>query len=244
MRSRGGSVTLLCLAVASLATPVARGQRYDDFATKRPLGAGEVLILGFQGGREAWNNGKTAVGRVAARLREMRLPGVHVETVANRNRRLAARLVVEALDRDRDGRLSPEERAEARVILYGHSFGGAAVVKLARELHGLGVPVLLTVQVDSVGRDDARIPPNVARAANLYQRNGRFIRGEPEIVAEDPARTAVVGNFRFDYDERRVDISKVPWTKKIFRRAHAKMELDPEVWAQVERLIVSAVPGR
>jgi hypothetical protein len=80
------------------------------------------------------------------------------------------------------------------LILYGQSFGGAAVVKLARELEVMGVPVLLTVQVDSVGRGDGIIPANVARAANLFQRNGLFIRGEPKIRAQDPSRTTIIGN--------------------------------------------------
>ena len=246
MRMRGKTVPLLLLAAALplAARAVPRGQRYEHFSTKVPIGDGEVLIVGFQGGREAWNAERTAVGRLAARLREMKLPGVHVETVENQKRHLAARLVLEALDRDRDRRLAPDEVSRARVILYGHSFGGAAVVKLARELHRLGVPVSLTVQIDSVGRDDARIPPNVARAANLFQRNGRIIHGEPEIVAEDPGRTAIVGNFEYDYDERQIDISRVPWAKKVFRAAHAKMELDREVWARAEALIVSAVAER
>ena len=243
MGLRGKSLTLLLVVSVPLAahTLPPGSQRFEDFAVRTPLEEDDVLILGFQGGREAWD-AKTAVGRLAARLRGLKLPGVHVETVENRKRHLAVRLVREALDRDRDGRLAPEELARPRVVLYGHSFGGAAVVKLARELDRLGVPVLLTVQIDSVGRGDARIPANVARAANLFQSSGQIIRGEPEIVAEDPERTEIVGNFGYDYDERQIDISKVPLMKKIFRAAHAKMELDEEVWSRVEQLILSAVP--
>jgi pimeloyl-ACP methyl ester carboxylesterase len=242
LRSKVLTVLLLVVVVPLAANTLPTAQRFEDFTVRTPLEEGEVLILGFQGGREDWN-AKTAVGRLAARLRGLKLPGVHVETVENRKRHLAVRLVREALDRDRDGRLAHEELARPRVILYGHSFGGAAVVKLARELDRLGVPVLLTVQIDSVGRGDARVPPNVARAANLFQSSGQIIRGEPEIVAEDPERTEIVGNFGYDYDERQIDISKVPLMKKIFRAAHAKMELDEEVWSRVEQLILSAVPA-
>jgi hypothetical protein len=172
----------------------------------------------------------------------MGLPGVHVETVENMKRDLALRLVRAAFDRDRDGALGEAERRSARLVVYGQSFGGAAVVKFARQLDAIGVPVLLTVQVDSVGRDDAVIPPNVARAANLFQRNGWVIRGEPEIRAADPARTEVVGNFEYDYRGKRIDISKVSWFKKIFRVAHTKMEYDPDVWARVEELLLGALP--
>jgi hypothetical protein len=221
----------------------AGGQRYEDFTTRTPLAEGDVLVLGFQGGREPWDNAKTAVRRLALGLRARNLPGVHVETVENRKRRLAVRLVREAFDRDRDGRLDERERASARVVVYGHSFGGAAVLKFARELDGLGVPILLTVQIDSVGREDRVVPTNVERAANFFQRNGVVIRGEPEIVAEDPRETTIVGNFEFDYKDKRIDISKVSWIKKIFRVAHAKMEHDPEVWARVEEVLLSALPA-
>ena len=124
------------------------------------------------------------------------------------------------------------------MILYGQSFGGAAVVKLARELHREGVPVLLTVQVDSVGRDDARIPPNVACAANFFQRDGLLIQGEPEIRAERPSETRIIGNFRHQYSDNRISLSAVPWHKKIFRVAHTKMDRDPALWSKVEELIL------
>jgi hypothetical protein len=105
----------------------------------------------------------------------------------------------------------------------------------------MDVPVLLTVQVDSVGRNDGLIPANVARAANLFQRNGRLIRGEPEICAEDPARTMIIGNFEFDYRDRKIDLSEVSWLKKLFRTAHTRMDFDPAVWAKVEELIAGEI---
>ena len=46
---------------------------------------------------------------------------------------------------------------------------------LARALEKDGIPVLLTVQVDSVaklGKNDTTIPANVAQAANFYQPHG------------------------------------------------------------------------
>ena len=218
-----------------------RGQKYSDFTTPIPLAEGETLILGFVGGRDRWNNPERAVRRLALKLRSMGLPRVYAETVENTKRDLAVRLVRDAFDRDRDGRLDAQERASARLIVYGQSFGGAAVVKFSRQLDELGLPVLLTVQVDSVGLGDRVIPPNVARAANLFQRNGWVIRGEKEIRAEDPSRTVIVGNFEYDYRDKKIDISKVSWFKKVFRFAHTKMEHDPEVWTRVEDLILEAL---
>ncbi len=76
------------------------------------------------------------------------------------------------------------------------------MVKLARQLKQMGVPVLLTVQVDSLGKDDQVIPSNVARAANFYQQNALLIRGRPNIRAEDPQRTTILGNFKYDYEHK------------------------------------------
>jgi hypothetical protein len=218
-----------------------RGQRYSHFRTPTPLPQGQILILGFMGGREPWNNDDRSVRKLALKLRSMNDPEICVETVENKKRSLAIELITKAFDRSRDGKLDQRERASIRLILYGQSFGGAAVVKLAWQLKKMDVPVLLTVQVDSIGRGDRMIPSNVARAANLFQRNGWFIRGEPEIRAEDPARTIIIDNLKFDYSNKQIDISRVPFMKKAFRVAHTRMEYDPDVWAKVEELILDSI---
>ncbi|MCI0625374.1 MAG: hypothetical protein L0387_27635 [Acidobacteria bacterium] len=215
------------------------GQRYRDFTTQTPLGESDFLVLGFMGGRDAWNK-NNALRNLALKLRSQQHARLQVETVENKKRARAVELVRNAFDRDRDGKLDSRERSSARLILYGQSFGGAAVVKLARQLKVMEIPVLLTVQIDSIGKDDAVIPSNVLRAANLFQPNGLLIRGEPKIVPEDPLKTTIIGNFEFDYRQKKVDISAVPWHKKIFRVAHNKIEHDPDVWAKVEELVLEA----
>ena len=216
-------------------------QQYRHFTTPTPLRQNQILILGIMGGRERWNNDHREVRKLALKLRSMNDPEILVETLENQKRNLAIQLIVNSFDRNRDGTLDQHERASARLILYGQSFGGAAVAKLARQLEKMSVPVALTVQIDSVGRGDGRIPSNVAKAANLYQRNGWLIRGEPEIKAEDPAKTTVLGNFRFDYSNKQIDLTGVSFVKKAFRVAHTKMEYDPEVWAKVEELILASI---
>jgi len=233
----------LCLLFLT-GSALVHAQRYQDFTTQTPLKEGDVLVVGFMGGRESWNNEKRGVRKLALKLRAMNLPGVHVETVENKRRRVAMQLIRNAFDRDRDGQLDEWERASSRLLVYGQSFGGAAVVKLARQLKEVGVPVLLTVQVDSVGRGDKVIPSNVARAANLFQRDGLIIKGEREIRPEDPGKTRIIGNFKFDYDGKKVDLSEVSWLKRVFQAAHTKMDHDPEVWALVERLILDVVSAR
>jgi hypothetical protein len=217
------------------------GQKYRDFKTPTPLPDGHALILGFQGGRDSWNDPRPGVARLAAKLRSLNLEAAHIEVVENTKRELALKFIRNAFDRDRNRKLSSDEKANSRIVIYGMSFGGAAVVKLAREMENASIPILLTVQVDSVGRGDSLIPENVRRAANLFQRTGKIIHGEPEVKAEDPVKTEIIGNFEFDYKNSNIDISKVPWYKKIFRGAHTKMDRDPEVWRKVEELILGVL---
>ncbi len=233
---------VIALLLSASACIFAHGQRYRDFSTGTPLETDHYLVVGFMGGREPWDNEKRWVRKLALKLRSMRMPGVHVETVENKKRALALELIRKALDRNGDGALDRRERGSAHLIVYGHSFGGAAVVKLARQLQQMDLPVLLTVQIDSVGRDDALIPANVRRAANLYQSQGWFIRGQAPIQAEDPSKTEILGNFEYDYRGKSIDLSEVSWFKRLFRVAHTKMGHDPEVWAKVEELILQALP--
>ena len=233
--------TLVCCVLFSIGSLIAHAQRYQDFTTKTPLKENHLLLIGFMGGREPWNNPQRGVRKLALRLRTLNLPGVHVETIENKRRRLAIDLIRKAFDRNQDGQLDQQERASVRLILYGQSFGGAAVVKLTRQLKQMDVPVLLTVQVDSVRRGDKVIPSNVCRAANLFQRNGWIIRGEREICPEDSSKTRIIGNFEFDYRNKQIDLSGVSWLKKLFRAAHTKMDHDPEVWALVEKIILGVL---
>lgn len=239
--------TILLLASACVlecGCAVLRPQSYQSFATKTPVPANSYLVIGFMAGVQAWDAENHTVRTEALRLRSLGLPNVNVETVQNQQWNLALQLIHNALDRNQDGKLDDQERASARLILYGHSLGGAAVVKVARKLQEQGVPVLLTIQIDSFGSNDRVIPSNVARAANFYQREGPIVRGLPEIVAEDPKRTTVLGNFKYDYTDTRVDESEIPWIKRVAEGGHGKMEYDPDVWARVEALIVQEIqPG-
>jgi hypothetical protein len=219
------------------------GQQIQDFTVPTPLPPNDVLVIGFMGGRDAWNDERVGVGRMAKRLREMNLKGLHLATVENINRNVARELVRKAFDRNQNGSVDANERSEVRLIVYGQSFGGAATVKFARELRAVGIPVMLTVQVDSVGRDDAVIPSNVAAAANLFQRDGFFVHGPAAIRAEDPATTKIIGNFQFSYRAQSIDVSNVPWYKKFMRKPHTEMDNDPKVWERVEELILEALKG-
>lgn len=244
LRSRLLLAGTLLLALFLSGCALVRGQRYESFTTQTPLEPNQTLVIGFLGGRQAWDNEIEGVRKLALELRAREIQGFHIETAENRKRALALRLVKASLDRDRDGKLSDVERESARIVIYGQSFGGAAVAKFARELERENIPVLLTVQIDSVGKDDHIIPPNVKAAANLYQREG-LIRGEDEIRAADPAKTRILGNVRYTYKGREVPLPpKLAWFKRALRSPHVKMNHDPQVWAEVEQLILAAAEGR
>ncbi len=182
--------------------------------------------------------------QVAAHLRLDYPSGVYAEVLENHRREEAHAEIVRLVDTDHDGTLSAAEKKNARIILYGHSWGASEAVTLARQLEREGIPVLLTIQVDSVskrGENDKVIPANVAEAANFYQLNG-FLHGQPQIRAADPARTHIIGNFRFDYKANPIDCKQYPWYDRLFMKAHTEIECDPRVWTQVESLIQSRLP--
>lgn len=236
VKLRSGALVALSIALPS--SSCTRIQ-YQDLTVVRPVPASSCVVVGFLGGRGRWDDETREVRRLALRLRDS-APRVHVETFDNRSRSVAERFVVEALDRDRNGSLDEREATASRVVVYGLSFGGAAVVKFARQLDELRIPVALTVQVDSVGIGDGRIPANVEHALNLYQDNGWLIAGEHPIQAENPDLTRVLRNIRFDYNRppgSEISLNGLPWWSLVFRIAHARMSRDPRVWSRVETAI-------
>jgi hypothetical protein len=220
----------------------------------RPIDASDVgaqvlaptIVIGFVGGFVKHDDSVHSVVQVAEHLRRDYPSGVYIEVIENHHADKALAGIVRLVDTDHDGKLSTEEKRNARIVLYGHSWGASQAITLARELEKQGIPVLLTVQVDSVakpGENDKVIPVNVAEAANFYQLNG-FLHGEREIRAADPARTHIIGNFRFDYAGNPLDCKQYPWYNRVFMRAHTEIECDPKVWNQVESLIQSKLPSQ
>ena len=201
-----------------------------------------IIVIGFVGGYVKHDDLKHSAVELAARLRSEYPSDVHVEVFENHRRNSAQQEILRLLDTDHDGTLSPQEKHKARVIIYGHSWGASETVTLARRLEKQQIPVLLTIQVDSIskiGENDGAIPPNVARAANFYQPHG-LIHGRSEIRATDPTRTEIIGNYRFDYKANPVRCGgRYRWFDRVFMKTHLEVECDPNVWSQVESLIRS-----
>jgi hypothetical protein len=211
----------------------------NEGSTKPP-----TIVIGFLGGFVAHDNPVHGEVQLAARLRKEYPSGVDVETFENHHGQIAQREILKLLDTNHDGTLTVGEKQNARIIIYGHSWGASESIYLARTLEKNGIPVLLTLQVDSISRsggNDTTIPANVAQAANFYQSNG-LLRGHHDIRAADAARTRIIGNFRFDYETSLLKCTGYPWYDQIFMKPHIQIECDPAVWNQVESLIRANLP--
>jgi len=197
------------------------------------------IVIGFVGGFVRAGNQHHAPVQLAQRLRENSPPGTYVRVFENRRRRQAREFIVGLLDVDHDGALNAEEKSRTNIVIFGHSWGAAAAVLLARDLRREGVPVSLTVQVDSVAKlwqNDSVIPDNVQEAVNFYQTHG-LVHGRREITAADPAKTQILGNYLLDYKKNPVQCMGDAWWDRTFTLSHMESECDPSLWSNVEQMV-------
>ncbi len=229
------TLVLLLLARAALLQPTKASAQ-----TSMPSsadGANSEIVIGFVGGFVHKNDLRHSEVQLGQRLQSSYGRRVHVDVLENRQVGEAQKEVLRWVDQNSDGDLSAREKQRAHIILFGHSWGAAAAVSLARELQRDGIPVLLTVQVDTVSKsqDDLIIPENVNEAVNFYQTGG-ILHGRSQIAAASP-RTRILGNFRFHYKDEPPECRDYPWYDRIFFKGHTAIECDPRVWSQVEDLI-------
>ncbi len=203
-----------------------------------------VIIVGFVGGFVSVKDSKHPEVQFAAYLRD-RYPSIHVQVFGNHQGRKALHTVVHVLDTDHDGTLSSIEKNHATVIIYGQSWGATETLVFARQLAQLGVPVALTIQIDTIGKPLRKTPtvsPNVASAINFYQTQG-FLHGRPETVAADPTRTNVLGNIRMSYEDRPINCDNYSWYARTFNKPHHEIENDLRLWDQLAALISTNIPS-
>ena len=198
-----------------------------------------LILVGFAGGFVRHDDPNHGPVQLAQKIRPDLPKDASIQVFENRHRRSAYKSILRLLDTNHDGVLSPAEKAQARIILFGHSWGASAVVMLSRELDRAGIPVLLTVQVDSIAKpwqSDKVIPENVAAAANFYQPHG-LVHGRAQITAADDSRTLILGNYRFDYQKDPVQCVGASWFQRVFTPSHMQSQCDPRLWTQVEGLV-------
>lgn len=234
-------LALLC-AISALANAASDGpdlSREKSPDSHRESSYSQYIVIGFLGGFVARDEPHHPEIRMIQALKQGYPNSTFFDLLENRKIDQAYRAIVSRLDRDHDGMLSDDEKRQACIGLFGHSWGASAVIELSRKLQRRNIPVRLTIQVDSVAkpfRNDSVIPPNVLQAANFYQTHG-LIRGESKIVAADPSRTTILGNFRLNYQTEPEECRAFPWRARFFTKPHIEIECDPKVWSQVEALL-------
>ena len=242
---RPAALLLWLLAIAS--SCASRGQCLSAEAIAGD-GPPETIVIGFMGGKVTHDDATRNELIISNRMRAS-YPGVYFGVFENRRLEDAHQKILHLLSNsltqplpDALSRpLTDREKHRARIILYGHSWGASATVTLANELQNDGIPVLLTIQVDSVEKhrqNDDVIPDNVARAINFYQPDG-MLHGRQEIHAADPARTQILGNFRYSYKDKDApnECHAYPWFERVFIKTHIAIECDPVLWKRIESLI-------
>jgi pimeloyl-ACP methyl ester carboxylesterase len=230
----------LFLSLAAFATLFPFTARADEApVTSLKNSAPSNIVIGFVGGFVKSDNQHHGPVQLAKKIRQISPPGTYVRVFENRRRKLAYQTIVHLLDSDHNGVLSAQEKDHARIVLFGHSWGAAAAVLLARDLRQQGIPVALTVQVDSVAKwwqNDTVIPDNVEEAVNFYQTQG-FVHGRRQITAANPEKTQILGNYLVDYKKNPVECPQASWWDRIFTPGHMQSECDWRLWSNIENIV-------
>lgn len=206
---------------------------------------GQLIVIGFMGGNVSPSNLAHREALVARDLQKRYPTAIYAEVFANHDGPAALHTVTQLLDKNKDGCLNAGEKSSARIVIFGHSWGASEAITLARKLNDLSIPVLLTIQVDSVQKfeeDDGDIPPNVHEAINFYQTQG-MLHGRSIITATDPKQTKILGNFQSTYKttKSQIPIVEFPWYARTFMREHIEIENDPVIWDKIEALIQTKI---
>jgi len=230
-------MTMIVFAASLVCT--ASSQTRTSLAEMHEHSSTRLIIIGFVGGFVHSNDLRHSEVQLIQQMRSIYGSRVHAKVFDNRHVKEAHGFILSALDTDNDSHLSAEERRHARIVLFGHSWGASAAVYLARDLQRDGIPVSLTVQVDSIrkhGEDDSVIPPNVREAVNFYQTGG-VLHGRSQIRALDQSRTTILGNYGYRYQTEPAECSRYPWHDRFLFKGHTAIECDPRVWSEISTLI-------
>ena len=157
-RSKTTLLIFTLIAIILVAPDVVHGQQATSRETRSTVTptTRNVIIIGFVGGFVSRNDTRHPEVQFAAYLRD-RYPTIHAEVFGNHHGQEALHQIVRLLDTNHDGALSSPEKMQATVIIYGHSWGATETVEFARELGKMGIPVALTIQVDTIGKPGHKI---------------------------------------------------------------------------------------
>lgn len=201
--------------------------------------------MGFLGGFVRHDEPHHPEVQMIQDLRQEYPKEVYFGLFENRKVDLAYETILALLGTKDGDALSGEKKRRPCIILFGHSWGASAVVSLSRKLERAGIPVTLTIQIDSVAKpfqNDWLIPVNVLEAVNFYQTHG-LIQGRRKIVPADPAHTTILGNFVWEYNGEPAECYGFSWRGRLLSRGHTQIECDHKIWLQVKALLGRHLPN-
>jgi hypothetical protein len=204
------------------------------------------IVVGFLGGFVRHDEPHHPEVQMIEDLRQEYPKEVYFGLFENRKVEVAYKTILALLGTDEKDALSGKKKRRASIVLFGHSWGASAVVSLSRKLERAGIPVTLTIQIDSVAKpfqNDWLIPVNVLEAVNYYQAHG-LIRGRQRIVPADPAHTTILGNFLWEYKGEPAECHGFSWRGRLLSRGHTQIECDHKMWLQVKTLLGSHLRGQ
>jgi hypothetical protein len=201
-------------------------------ATSSVGSVASLIVVGFTGGaerRDSSISGVVRAGRaVASATRGDR--GVTVLLYNNAEWPEAGRDVLAlAQAHSGDGPL---------IVTYGHSLGAGSIGRFARSLGAQEIAIDLAVYIDAVTWRNPRVPSNVRRAVNFYQRTGLLrglpLRGKSRLIPESPSATTLLGSYRLSPKTPRFGWH---WNlvQPLFYRHHHRLAHDE----RIQQLLVS-----
>ena len=155
----------------------------------------KILFAGFVGAMESSNRKGSGVVQIRDVLRGSAYPDVCSESFIPLSWESCRNWILRQFPAH-SGPFTQAEIDEApRIILLGHSTGGWAMLKVARDLRDRGIPIELTVQLDSVGITDYTVPSNVKRSAIFHAWGLLMFLTTKNVRMEDPRRTKLIANI-------------------------------------------------
>jgi len=155
----------------------------------------KILYAGFVGAMESSNHKGSGVVQLRDTLRGPEYADVCSESFTPLSWESCRSWILRQFPAH-SGPLAQTEVEEApRIILVGHSTGGWAMLKVARDLRDKGIPIELTVQLDSVGITDYTVPSNVKASAIFHAWDFLMPLTTKNIRMEDPHRTKLIANI-------------------------------------------------
>ena len=215
----------LTFLVSTVAMPI-RALPFSSarFSTEATVAGGHscrILYAGFVGAMESSNRKGSGVVQIRDVLRGSAYPDVCSESFIPLSWESCRNWILRQFPAHSGPYTQAEIDQAPRIILLGHSTGGWAMLKVARDLRDKGIPVELTVQLDSVGITDYTVPSNVKMSAIFHARDLLMLLTTKNIRMEDPQRTKLVANVL------------------VKNASHLSITCDP----RVKTLVLSAVAG-